>query len=80
MLSNRAVVHTRFSGPNQRGMIQFVKKFSSQTREVNLKIGIQNSVIKYKNCIIIEHSYPTTSQTNLLEMISGEYEGNFMLS
>lgn len=43
MLSNRAVVHTRFSGPNQRGMIQFVKKFSSQTREVNLKIGIQNS-------------------------------------
>ena len=62
-----------------RGMIQFVNKFSSQTREVNLKIGIQNSVIKYKNCIIIEHSYPTTSQTNLSEMISGEYEGNFML-
>lgn len=56
MLSNRAVLHTYFSGPNRRGMIQFVDKFSSQTREVNLKVGIQNSEIKYKNCIIIEHS------------------------
>lgn len=48
MLSNRAVIHTRFLGPNQRGTIQFVDKFSSQTREANLKVGIQNSVIKYK--------------------------------
>lgn len=41
MLSNRAVIHTRFSGPNQRGMIQFVDKFSSQTREVNLGLTEQ---------------------------------------
>lgn len=79
MLSNRAVIDTRFSGPNQRGMNQIVDKFSSQTREVNLKVGIQNSVIKYKNCIIIEHSYPTTSQTNLLEIIS-DINNNFILS